>query len=171
MQEDSMIGAKFYPRALLALGLLAGAWGFSGLAWWVGRQAGDVGVVRLVAVVLQGLGLVAGMIFVLPLLQRYLRRRPTLEVREEGLVVTLGVGGSQQLSWEAIEGVRAARLTGPLGLGSVRVLLRERHRSLGREVFVPQLFLDKGVDEVAAAIEPMIPGHGKRGGERRPRGR
>ncbi len=166
-----MIGAKFYPRTLLALGLLAGAWSLWGLAWWVGRQAGDVRVVQLAAVLVQGLAIISAIIFVLPVLQRYLRRRPTLEVREEGLVVTLGVGNSHQIPWESIAEVRAAKLAGPLGFAWITVLLQERHRTLGRDVFVPQLFLDKGVDEVAAAIEPLIPDKGKGGGQRRSRGK
>lgn len=166
-----MIGAKFYPRTLLALGLLAGAWSLSGLAWWVGRSTGGVWVVQLAVVLVQSLAIVSTIIFVLPLLQRYLRRRPTLEVWEEGLVVTLGVGRPQQIPWESIAEVRASKLKGPLGFAWVSVLLRERHRTLGSDVFVPQLFLDKSVDEVAAAIELLIPGKGQGGGQRRSRGK
>ena len=164
--------SRYYPQTIPLLGLLAaaallvvgGSW-----AWQVlDAAAGEGGAtslsiaLRVGAFLLRAGGVLAFIFFLLPLVQRYLRRRPTLEIHPEGLVLTMGLGRVHELSWDGIAEVRAHKLRGLLRWGWVSLALKERHRFLGREAFVPQLYLDQGVDEVAAALEPHVGGGGRR---------
>jgi hypothetical protein len=125
--------------------------GLPGLHW----------VVALVSGLLGGIGGISAIVFVMPLLHRYLRRRPTLELNNDGLIFVLGFGKAQHIAWDTVKEVKAKRLNGLLGLGGVVINLEQAHRSLGTELFIPHLFLDKDVDYVASAIASEVP-KGKR---------
>lgn len=160
------MGTKIYPRLARPLTLLLGALAVMLATWWLGRHAGGVadalgapglaGLVKLLALVALGLAALTAAIFSFPLLQRYLRRRPTLEVREEGLVVALGLGNPQGIAWESITGVRAHHMAGPLKLTWLIVAFQGPNRLGGRDVFIPRFFLDRGVEQVVALLEPLI---------------
>ena len=174
-----MIGAKFYPRTLTLLGLLTGSmtlmWGGALLLRNVVAVSEALGVPALGWVLGIAAGLVAAMagiaaiVFIMPLLHQYLRQRPTLELREEGLVFVVGLGKAREIPWEDVAEVRAKKLAGRLGLGGVIINLVKEQRSLGKELFIPHLFLDQDVYDVAAAIEPLVPTRQKERGRRRPR--
>jgi hypothetical protein len=160
-------GAKFYPRSLILSNLLIGAltllWGGA----WVVRNSAAVSenmglptfhwVFALISGLLGGIGGISAVVFVMPLLHRYLRRRPTLELNDDGLIFVLGLGKAQHIAWGTIAGVKAKKLNGPLGLGGVVINLEQEHRSFGKELFIPHLFLDKDVDYVASAIDAQVP--------------
>ncbi len=160
------MGTKLYPRTRSLLPRLLSALGVWIAIWWLARHAGEAaealgapgleGVVRFGSTLaLAVVGLIAA-ILSFPLLQRYVRRRPTLETREEGLVVALGLGKPQGISWESVAEVRAHRMAGPLKLAWLTVVLKERHRSFGKDVFIPGFFLDRDVDKVVALLEPLV---------------
>ena len=166
-----MPGTKFYPRSLILSNLLIGAlillWGGA----WVLRNSATISeniglptfhwALALISGLLGGIGGISAIVFVMPLLHRYLRRRPTLEINEEGLIFVLGFGKAQHIASGAIADVKAKRLNGPLGLGGVVIYLEREHRSLGKELFIPHLYLDKDVDYVASAIDAQVPKRSK----------
>jgi hypothetical protein len=177
-----MVGEKFYPRVRPLMVLLAVSVGFAVGSFWLWQDAVAIGeilgapslgrVLGLVASVGLGVGGIGILLFGLPFLQRYLRRRPSLELREDRLVLTMGLGKVHEFPWEDIAEVRATRLAGRLGLGWVTVHLAAGQRSLGRDISVPHLFLDRDVEEVAEAMQPFIApsrrrGQARQGGIRR----
>lgn len=145
------------------MGALALLWGGA----WVLRNSTTISenlglstfhwVVALVSGLLGGIGGISAIVFVMPLLHRYVRRRPTLELNDDGLIFVLGFGKAQHIAWDTVADVKAKRLNGPLGLGGVVINLEPEHRSLGKELFIPHVFLDKDVDYVASAIAAEVP--------------
>ncbi len=91
-----------------------------------------------------------------PLLQGVVRRSATVEVREDGMVLALGFDQKRKVSWSDVSSVACVRLKRPLAVGWVTIGFTRPRQAWGREVSLPDLYLDRGVEEVAGAMQERL---------------
>ena len=117
----------------------------------LGRLVGILGVLLLVVAIPATLTLLP------PLLQGLLRRSATLELVEDGVVLALGVvDKKRKVSWSDVSSVSCVRLKPPLALGWVTIVFTRPRQPLGRELSLPDLYLDRGVEEVAGVMQERL---------------
>ena len=157
---------KFYPRISLLLSLSAiGLLLTIGLSWtWQNsypllEQQGMPVIGRIIGLcssLLLGLSVIASLITVLPILQKFVRRKPTLHLDTNTLKLTLGLGRTHEFVWEDVARAEAHSIKGRMGLGWVTLQLRSSPRSIGRELSIPHIYLDADIEVVAEAIEAHL---------------
>lgn len=135
---------------LMMLGLALGHLGLEQLSgMWVF-------LARLLGMLLLVVAIPATMTLVPPLLQGLLRRVATLELVEDGLVLALGFDRKRKVSWSDVSSVSSVRLKPPLALGWVTIVFTRHRQPLGRELSLPDLYLDRGVEDVAGVMQERL---------------
>ena len=162
MQNDT----KFYPKTSLLLSLSSICLiTTSGLFWiWQNsypllQQQGLPLLGRILGIgssILLGLAVIALLVTGLPLLQKYIRRKPSLHLDRDSLKLTLGLGKTHEFLWEEVVRAESHTLKGRLGLGWVTLQLRSSPRSIGRELSIPHIYLDTDTELVAQAIQSRL---------------
>ena len=162
MQNDT----KFYPKTSLLLSLSSICLiATSGLFWiWQNsypllQQQGLPLLGRILGIgssILLGLAVIALLVTGLPLLQKYIRRKPSLHLDRDSLKLTLGLGKTHEFLWEEVVRADSHTLKGRLGLGWVTLQLRSSPRSIGRELSIPHIYLDTDTELVAQAIQSRL---------------
>jgi len=157
---------KFYPRTLLLLSLTAICLLITSGLFWIWQnsyplleQQGMPVLGRIIGIcssVLLGISVIILLITGLPLLQKFIRRKASLDMDRNSLKLTLGLGKTHEFLWEEITGAVPKTLKGRLGLGWVTLQLRSSPRSIGRELSIPHIYLDADVDIVAHAIQSYL---------------
>ena len=163
---------KFYPRISLLLSLSAICLLATAGLFWIWRNSYPLleqqgmplmgRIIGLSSSILLGLSVIASLITVLPILQKFLRRKPSLQLDANALKLTLGLGRTHEFSWEEVARAEAHSLKGRMGLGWVTLHLRSSPRSIGRELSIPHIYLDADMEVVAEAIESRLPQQNKR---------
>ena len=162
MQRDT----EFYPRTSLLLSVSAILLiATSGLFWaWQNsypllQQQGMPVLGRIIGLgssILLGIIVIALLITGLPLLQKFVRRKPSLHLDNNSLELTLGLGRTHEFLWEEIVRAESHTIKGRWGLGWVTLQLRSSPRSIGRELSIPHIYLDSDVEVVAQAIQSHL---------------
>lgn len=162
MQRDT----KFYPRISLLVVLVAICLLITSVLFWTWQNAYPlleqqgmplVGrIIGLCSSVLLGIAVIALLITGLPLLQKFIRRKPSLDLGTDSLKLTLGLGRTHEFLWEEVARAESHTLKGRLGLGWVTLQLRSGPRSIGRELSIPHIYLDTEVEVVAKAIQSHL---------------
>ena len=106
--------------------------------------------------ILLGIAVIALLVTGLPLLQKYIRRKPSLHLDRDSLKLTLGLGKTHEFLWEEVVRAESHTLKGRLGLGWVTLQLRSSPRSIGRELSIPHIYLDTDTELVAHAIQSRL---------------
>ena len=158
---------KFYPRISLLLSLSAICLLATAGLFWIWQNSYPLleeqgmpligRIIGLSSSVLLGLSVIASLITVLPILQKFVRRKPSLHLDADALKLTLGLGRTHEFSWEDVARAEAHSIRGRMGLGWVTIQLRSSPRSIGRELSIPHIYLDADIEVVTKAIESRLP--------------
>jgi len=111
---------------------------------------------RLLGILLLVVAIPAIMTLSPPLLQGLLRRSATLELVEDGVVLAPGFDRKRKVSWSDVSSVASVRLKPPLAVGWVTIVFTRPRQPLGRELSLPDLYLDRGVEEVAGVMQERL---------------
>ena len=148
----------YHPRVgrLAVLNAVGIALEVAGL--WLANQgaASAVAPLRPVGLVLLVVAIPMMLSLLPPLLQGVVRRTATLEVLEDGMVLALGFDRKRKVSWSEVTSVASVRLKRPLAVGWVTIGFIRPRQALGQEVSLPDLYLDRGVEEVAGAMQERL---------------
>ena len=126
-------------------------------------EASALGLIDVVVMLLRFFGLVtlvvmtiAGLLVAPPLLQWILRRHPTIELLEDGFILSVGLDQRRRISWSDTSWIQSVRLRPPLQVGWVAIGFVKPQRGLGSELSVPDLYLDCRVEDVVEAMNTKL---------------
>ena len=155
--------ATYHPRVKrLALLLIAGGI-LVVLGLWLGTPGGQetggvtLGILpRLLGMALVLVGTVAVLTMIPPLLQGLLRRSATLELMDDGILLAVGLDQMRKVSWSDISSVKSVSLKSPFAMGWLNIVFVQPRQRLGRELSLPDLYLDQEVDAVAETMNERL---------------
>ena len=111
---------------------------------------------RLLGFITLMLATLAVLLVAPPFLQGVVRRSATLELLDDGFVLAVGLDQRRKVSWSDTSWVQSVRLKPPLQVGWVTIAFAQPRRGLGRELSVPDLYLDRRVEEVVEAMNSKL---------------